>query len=168
MNEFQRVEKSEFNRSHIANISDFNGKRRTTTKVKKSNNTAESEVIATSEYKNSGGGGGMDDLLRRLDNLEKEVSSKSSKQDLETLELKIKLETSHQTTDLKDFMREAFSNALTEDRVKSVIDEKSKGLDLATNTYVREQVHKSNNKLLLWLGGITITVVLGVIRLFMK
>jgi len=132
---------------------------------------ARREMSATSEFNGGGGGGGMDDILRRLDSLEKEISSKPGKAELEVLELKIKNNISDQMADLKDFLHNELSKVPSEDRIKTVIDEKSKSLDLATKTHVSEQIHKLNNKMIIWVVGTAIAVAslaVSAIKLFMK
>ncbi|MFB5760202.1 hypothetical protein [Paenibacillus medicaginis] len=116
------------------------------------------EYAATSEYSGGGGGGGMDDILRRLDKLESQLESKVSKSDLEILDMKLQLNSANQTADLKSFISTELAKLPTEDRVKSIIDDKAKALDLATKTYVKEKTTSLHNKLILWIIGSGITI----------
>ncbi|MEK5419361.1 hypothetical protein [Paenibacillus sp. FSL L8-0708] len=143
----------------MSNLYDF--KARSTSDTGGTRTTVVARNIKTTD---GGGGGGMDDILRRLERVEKELSEKPSKSDLENSELKIKLELKDQTSELKEAIQNSIRDIPKEDKIKSIIDEKSKGLDLATNTYVREQVHKSNSALFKWIIGIAVSIALVFIR----
>lgn len=98
----------------------------------------------------------MDDIIKRLENLEKdfrevksEIKGLSSKSDLKVLEDTLNkdrsIETLKQTADLKQTILDSISKIPNEDRVKLIISEEIKSQKIASETFVENQVIKSQN-----------------------
>ncbi|MGG1639830.1 hypothetical protein ACIFQM_00765 [Paenibacillus sp. NRS-1782] len=130
------------------------------------NRTVLEESANTSETPTgSGGGGGMNDILRRIDNLEQ--GQKDLKDDLKDKVSKSDLDKS--TLELKLYMRELFEKVPTEDRIKTIFSEQLKSHGVATETFVSNKVGEARLSTILWIIATTIAIaglIFTIIRLY--
>lgn len=121
--------------------------------------TAATESAVASEFSHSGGGGGgMDEILKRLAQVESDLSNKVSKEDLRELGHQLRSEIKDQTYEIKETIQKSMEKVPSEDSIKNIIGDKSKNLGLATETFVQSEISKETIKMVLWMVGISITV----------
>ncbi|WP_146226556.1 hypothetical protein [Aneurinibacillus soli] len=124
---------------------------------------------------NGGGGGNMDDLKRRVENLEKKTDK--MEESIRGIDSKVsviqeRLNNIPTSADLlntemriTNAITDAIKSVPTEDRIKTVIRDVIKDDDVAKKTYVKEQVTSAK----LWIvGSIIFAIVLAIVRFGFK
>lgn len=124
------------------------------------------ELKSTLEQISAGGGGnGMDDLRKRVENLEKDILIIKE----QTKKLEIIPSASEIQLMLSQTITEATKFIPSEDRVKTLIREINKSDNLSTEDFVEKKINKSKLQLILWIVGtgiaITATIVSTIVRL---
>ncbi|PRA04814.1 MULTISPECIES: hypothetical protein [unclassified Paenibacillus] len=177
---FYSIEKEPSTNNNVYNMEVY--KKDDLTRVKKNKltlnnkNVSANETAFTSESNHGGGGGGgMNDILRRLDDLER--NQRELKQTLDNFPSNASLNSS--MSDLKLYIHESVSKLPNEDRIKTIMNEQlSNKVDklpsedriktimteqlatnkIATETYVESKINKARLTTVLWIVGIGVTI----------
>ncbi|AJS59840.1 hypothetical protein [Paenibacillus sp. IHBB 10380] len=178
MSEFLPVQKE--NNNHATFLDDYRMRRDASKQARlKQTGYTILETAATSEHThNGGGGGGMDELLRRIENLED--GFKELKQDikglpttahLELLQKSLIIEMQNQTKEIRENVDIKTSSLPNDDRMKTIISEQVRDNGIATKTYVSAEISKASNTNLRWIIGLgvpgLIAIAVGLLKLFL-
>lgn len=130
--------------------------------------------LSTGQSGSGGGGGGnVNDLEKRVSNLEN-TTNRIEKELLElkssTKEnaLKVELSIKEAIHNLSKQIDDSIKQLPNEDKVRNIVREVLKEEDIATKTYVRERVTKAQLWLYVTFGTAVLSLIVTAIRLFMK
>lgn len=137
----------------------------------------ETAVSYEDGYNGGGGGGGMDDLARKVQQLEEavkeikqELKEQPSKNDMIILQKDISLELKDLSKNITDNISSKISTLPNEDRMKTIIREQITELKVATEGYVSEKIHEASNKNFRWFFGLgipgLIAIAVALIKLY--
>ncbi|OMF17062.1 hypothetical protein BK131_03565 [Paenibacillus amylolyticus] len=145
---------------------DFNRSNKKTSIQRQQNHYKSSnETAFTYENSNSnGGGGGMNDILRRLDDLER--NQRELKQSLENLPSKSDLK--NMSLELRLSIKDDIGSIPNEDRIKTIMAEQLSAKKIANETFVDSKINKARLTTVIWMVGIGVTIFVTVLTAILR